>query len=93
MKTNQMTWALAAALTTSSLFIACDESSELLPDNPDTPQQGETISRYVVAAQSGGSSSTAMYLATSETLDEGTLTTVRLEPHLLSRCLFVQLPI
>ncbi|HIZ92470.1 MAG TPA: DUF4374 domain-containing protein [Candidatus Bacteroides merdavium] len=76
MKTNQMTWALAAALTTSSLFIACDESSELLPDNPDTPQQGETISRYVVAAQSGGSSSTAMYLATSETLDEGTLTTV-----------------
>ena len=76
MKTNQMTWALAAALTTSSLFIACDESNELLPDNPDTPQQGETISRYVVAAQSGGSSSTAMYLATSETLDEGTLTTV-----------------
>ena len=76
MKTNQMTWALAAALTTSSLFIACDESNELLPDNPDTPQQGEVISRYVVAAQSGGSSSTAMYLATSETLDEGTLTTV-----------------
>ena len=38
MKTNQMTWALAAALTTSSLFIACDESNELLPDNPDTPQ-------------------------------------------------------
>ena len=71
-----MTWALAAALTTSSLFIACDESSDLLPDTPDTPQAGETISRYVVAAQSGGSSSTAMYLATSETLDEGTLTTV-----------------
>ncbi len=76
MKTNRLTWALAAALTTSSLFTACDESNDLLPDTPDTPQQGETISRYVVAAQSGGSSSTAMYLATSETLDEGTLTTV-----------------
>ena len=76
MKTNQMTWALAAALTTSSLFIACDESSELLPDNPGTPHQFETISRYVVAAQSCGCSSTSMYLPTSETLDEVTLTTV-----------------
>ena len=92
MKTNQMTWALAAALTTSSLFIACDESNELLPDNPDTPQQGEVISRYVVAAQSGGSSSTAMYLATSETLagrrhphhrGQRTGDGERLEPHLL----------
>ena len=66
-------WAFAAALTTGSLFTACDENSELLPDDP---QQGEALSRYVVAAQSGGSSSTAMYLATSETLDEGTLSTV-----------------
>ena len=76
MKNNLYTYAWVAALSTAGLLTSCDESSDLLPDTPDTPQAGETISRYVVAAQSGGSSTTAMYLATSETLDEGTLTTV-----------------
>ncbi len=74
-KRTSLNWALAAALCTGSLFTACDNSNEPAI-NPDGPQLGETVSRYVVAAESGNSGSSAVYLTTAETLDEGSLTTV-----------------
>ena len=84
MKNNLYIYAWAAALSTAGLLTSCDESSDLLPDTPDTPQAGETISRYVVAAQSGGSSTTAMSgRRHPHHRGQRTGDGERLEPHLL----------
>ena len=44
------------------------------PGNPDEPST-EAVSRYVIAAQSGGDNG-GTYLVTTDNLDSGTLTTV-----------------
>ena len=79
MRRKKHLWALAAALCTGSLLAACSDENETMTggnDNGNGTQPGETVSRYVVAAEAGGSGSTAMYLTTSETLDEGNLSTI-----------------
>ena len=63
MKKKQFAWALATAFLTSGLMTACSDS-----DDP-------AVSRYVIAAQSGGDNG-GTYLVTTDNLDSGTLTTV-----------------
>ncbi len=72
MKKNYFSWALMAALSFGCTFMAAcsdDDSDNNGTNDSATGTPGETISRFVIVADAGDAS----YLATSETLDEGTL--------------------
>lgn len=85
MKKKHFSWALMAALSFGCVFTtACSDDETVTsgqeeptpepdPENP-TPEQ-ETISRYVIVAEAGNNQS-ATYLIATESLDEGTISTV-----------------
>ena len=72
MKTRHFSWALMAALSFGCVFTTACSEEETVPPGPEPP--AESISRYVIVAEAGSSSSSAAYLVTAESLDEGEVT-------------------
>ena len=75
MNINLKFWGMTTLFVCGALFTACSDD-ETTAELPDTPQE-EEVSAYVVAGTvTGGTSSTAAYLLTSGSLDEGEVTAV-----------------
>lgn len=70
MKKNRITWALAAALLSSSLFTACSDDEPGTDNSGGGGNAGTDLRRYVIAAEADN----ATYLIASESLDEGEVT-------------------
>lgn len=72
MNKKRFTWVWAAALLTGSLLSACtdDETTGTSGTGGDEPATGESLRRYVMAAEADGMT----YLLAAESLDEGELT-------------------
>lgn len=64
-------WGLMA-FSACALFTACSDDENKTP----APEDGDVKSAYVIAGQVTGSTGTAAYLVTAESLDEGNVTTI-----------------
>lgn len=71
MKKNSWNWGFAVILLIGSILSSCgDEKKDPIP-SPDDEKPADTVSGYVISAAAGK----ANYLLTSESLDEGSVTT------------------
>lgn len=67
-------WGIGTLLVCGAMFTACSDDGTT--ESPEIPVNGETSAYVVAGTATGGTSSTAAYLLTSATLDEGKVTAI-----------------